>query len=944
MSHAWLRCSAPRVSGLLVLLGLLLLGHAAQAATAAAKPAVKAAAAPYTFEAMPAWVDEIPAAELQNPPVASAPLQVLLSDDQVRLDEKGGEEHFRRIVRRAQTTAGLEQAAQWELEFDPSYQRLALHRLVVWRGAQRLDRLHGVQFKVLQRETQLERQMYDGRLTISAVLEDIRVGDRVELAFSVRGANPVFAGRFADTDWSVSIRGPLALMRYRLLSPVQRDIRYRADPQRHEITEQVKAGWRDLQVRRREVPMFAWDPDQPPAEVLGDMLQFSEYANWADVGRWAEQLFRGGAAGQDTPELKAQSQALVGDTPAASVAKVLDFVQNDVRYFGTEIGANTHQPASPAVVLRQRFGDCKDKVALMTALLRLQGIDATPLLVSTLHRGGALDLLPGPLAFNHAIIRVALDKQPLVLDPTRSQQRGPLAERETVGMGRALPAVADAVALTLPTAAGVLRMDIQDTLSFRSLAEDPELESVWTYHGEYADWARAFFSGERIEEARKQQNSDYARQYPGAEPVGELVLEEVPDHDALRLRMRFHLPKYLRLVEDKQLVGELGMVGLYSTLRLPDQAPRTKGLRLAALGSYRQQVTVLYPEDVFTQPQQQQRDDGDRFTALHTSQQLTARRAELRAELLVREQDVPAGEWAAHRDALNKLWPRLGNSLSIGVLSPAAVEQLKPQLARYEDELKRGKVKPRTSEQVSAAVKLMVLDKALAGDRLPPTARGQLLMRRAIQLDNLDHALEAERSLTQALALLPDDPEVLAAAAVNASQRRDDAQAIALADRGLAQQPGDVHLHMLRARALYETGRFEEARGDVLEALKQAMGDQATYARLWLALLTKRLGGDVNAALKSQPGSPATTWPQPILETLLGQRTEAEARSAAAKPSDQALGQQCELAYFLGEWQLLDGQREAARRLFQQSVDTGVTEFTEFQLARRQLDRLKAGG
>ena len=57
-------------------------------------------------------------------------------------------------------------------------------------------------------------------------------------------------------------------------------------------------------------------------------------------------------------------------------------------------------------VLARRFGDCKDKAALMIALLREVGVASELVLVRT-RRGGRLDTEPASLAiFDHAIVYV----------------------------------------------------------------------------------------------------------------------------------------------------------------------------------------------------------------------------------------------------------------------------------------------------------------------------------------------------------------------------------------------------------------------------------------------------------------------------------------------------------------------------------------------------------
>ncbi|MBL0076593.1 MAG: hypothetical protein IPP41_11955 [Rhodocyclaceae bacterium] len=106
------------------------------------------------------------------------------------------------------------------------------------------------------------------------------------------------------------------------------------------------------------------------------------------------------------------------------IQEALRFVQQDVRHFGIEIGTSTHQPAAPDKVMEQRFGDCKDKVALLGALFGQLGVPVRPTLVSLRSRATVAQMLPSPLVFDHVIARAELDGQTLWLDGTRAHQSG----------------------------------------------------------------------------------------------------------------------------------------------------------------------------------------------------------------------------------------------------------------------------------------------------------------------------------------------------------------------------------------------------------------------------------------------------------------------------------------------------------------------------------------
>ena len=51
------------------------------------------------------------------------------------------------------------------------------------------------------------------------------------------------------------------------------------------------------------------------------------------------------------------------------VVAALEFVQSEIRYFSVSLGENSHRPASPDIVLKRRYGDCKDKSLLLMTLL-----------------------------------------------------------------------------------------------------------------------------------------------------------------------------------------------------------------------------------------------------------------------------------------------------------------------------------------------------------------------------------------------------------------------------------------------------------------------------------------------------------------------------------------------------------------------------------------------
>src|SRR3954447_8037552 len=87
---------------------------------------------------------------------------------------------FQRVRRQIINEAGVQDGSRITLPFDPSYSRLALHRIEVHRDNRVINQLNAAKIQVLQREKDLERHLYNGELSAVIFLEDIRAGDQIE--------------------------------------------------------------------------------------------------------------------------------------------------------------------------------------------------------------------------------------------------------------------------------------------------------------------------------------------------------------------------------------------------------------------------------------------------------------------------------------------------------------------------------------------------------------------------------------------------------------------------------------------------------------------------------------------------------------------------------------------------------------------------------------------
>jgi len=127
---------------------------------------------------------------------------------------------------------------------------------------------------------------------------------------------------------------------------------------------------------------------------------------WQGVGAFYDNLARDRMA--PNPDIAAKAAELTaGKTDFYDKTEAIaEFVQKQIRYFVIEKGIGGRQPHPAADIFHNRYGDCKDKSTLLSAMLSTVGIHSALVLVDT-HRGFVDPSAPSVLG-NHAIAAVQI--------------------------------------------------------------------------------------------------------------------------------------------------------------------------------------------------------------------------------------------------------------------------------------------------------------------------------------------------------------------------------------------------------------------------------------------------------------------------------------------------------------------------------------------------------
>ena len=578
----------------------------------------------------------------------------LVNDHQVR-----GETRYFRIARKVLSPSGVQNASELELDFDPSFERLILHRVDIVRGNFRIDSLEPDEVRVIEKEDDSESRIYDGERTALLFIKDVRPGDVIDYSWSIEGVNPLLGGRYTD-EYDLSSGVPTRRIRHRLLWPAGRPLQWRGgDPNISMNGETQVLVW-----ERNDVPALDVEDEIPPWYEPWESIQVSEFASWQEVATWADGLFV--LDERSSTEVKQLAARITTEnaTRDARITAAIRFVQDEVRYLGIEMGRNSHQPHQPWETLESRWGDCKDKTLLLAALLREFGLEAYPALVNTRlqHRLG--EKLPSPFLFDHVIAQVVDHGHAYWVDGTISDQGGTLATIETPSDGMALIVRKGTTALAkiVPNAHGATL--VEQTYTTTDFAKPTQLTVKTTFTGGEADAARSQLASLSLEDYAQQRINALAFDQPKIAADGMPQVADDRVKNRIVVTEKYHVPELWADGDWSWYPRALG-----AHLTRPETMIRSMPLAFTHPLNVQQSVTFNFPEKMDLH-------ESTSVTETPTfryeySVDSNGKTVTIRQSLRSRGDAVAVKDIPDHLTKLSAIWSEIGFRLS----PPGAVEE-----------------------------------------------------------------------------------------------------------------------------------------------------------------------------------------------------------------------------------------------------------------------------
>jgi lipoprotein NlpI/transglutaminase-like putative cysteine protease len=898
----------------------------------------------YQIGAIPAFVKQssqsVPATTKGS---SGGDVALLLYERQVSLLDHDPQEYVHTQLRPL-TAAALKDVSQVNIIFNPEYQKLTLHAIRIWRDGKAIDLTHEVKLDLLRRENDLENGMYEGEVTAVGILPDTRVNDVIEAEYTVIGANPIFAGHFSD-EYSMTRLQLARHYHFSLVTPTSRPIRVQP-PQGVTVKETQENGTTIYSVEKDNVAPFREEDRTPAWYPRLQLIQVSEYKDWQEVGDWAKGLFK--VDGTLSPEIQQQIQTWKNSgLPKDQLAvEVLRWVQSQIRYFGIELGVNSHLPAPPNLTVQRKFGDCKDKSLLLTTMLKALDIDAAPTLASLSYNRGTENMIPSAAVFDHAIVRANIDGKTYWLDPTRSPQYGKLDKLGAYEYGGVLVLDDNAKQLTASRytakfANHYLRTDHFDF----DPSKNGQVQLTVRIKTDYAlaENFRNLHDHQSREEFNKSfQGGDFLRFYPKATPVGDVELVDDKVNNEATITYRYTIDDFFQY-QPGYLIGTFIPLDVMGMAEFPQTTQRESPFVLADHSVVTEAMEFAFPETSWIKPNKFNDSKNGEFWNFSVKTDTLPKQAIMTWSISANKEAVPAQKIGDYVSEARGLRNQMSFVFRLPISKLSDSDRKKTILASERLTIKYGKsASTRVALEVKNANEFQTLSNDIASGKLAGKYLATAYKERGLIYDARDDGPHAMADMRKANTLDPDNFDSTLNEAEMFWLNRQFAEALPLFEHVVhmenARDNGLSEAYWKYAASLHYLGQHDKAKQMAEEAVNHDGNDM--YALLWRYIVSGATP-DSAAELQSAMGNVQDhAWPYEVGDLLLGKVTP-EQLIADANSDDTGLREDhyCEAYFYIGEKYLMTGDKAKANESFQKSVDQGVVPYTEHDFSLYELGK-----
>ncbi len=416
--------------------------------------------------------------------------------------------YYKKVIKML-SEAGVQNNSEISINFDPNYEHLIFHSIEIIRDGRSINKLQLSKFKIIQQEKDLSKHLYDGSLTALLELDDVRKGDIIESSYTIKGFNPIFNDKYSDV-YDLRYGVPIVSLYYKLIMPSGRNVIIKnsetnISPTISRGQNKIVYEWKATNVTPLHLENKTPDWYDPYASVM-----VSEFYKWNEVSTWADSLFPRNIKLSSELSKKISSIKETNQTDEERTMAALNFVQDDIRYMGIEMGVNSHKPNNPNKIFIQRFGDCKDKSYLLVTMLNAMDITANPVLINTTAKNEIKKWAPSASCFDHCTVQVIIKGKTYWFDPTISFQRGAINDISYPDYQTGLVVNKATTELTSIPFHETGLSNTNEIFDIHDMSGEAHLKVITKLTGFYADDARSDFNNNSLYEIKNKYKNFYA--------------------------------------------------------------------------------------------------------------------------------------------------------------------------------------------------------------------------------------------------------------------------------------------------------------------------------------------------------------------------------------------------------------------------------------------------
>ena len=518
---------------------------------------------------VPAWVDSCPF-RIDFQAKHAGHVTYLLFDQQIHA---GLRQTYFHVALRLDTMQAVQDESPWRLDFEPRHQQITLHSIKTWRGEAQFDHANLSSARVVDR--QAAGSALQDRLALFLMLEDIRPGDVLEWCYTVESRTLLLPEHCASI-FTLPAGAPVGKFYFSLLFNPSRPMRWRSSVPEWQPVEKQNNGEILWIWTRDNYPGLWAEENTPDWHIAYPWIQISDCPDWGMIAAAFAEAWREDEEDATVREVAGEIAA-GADSILEQTERAIQMVQDEYRHLAVNWELDGQPPMPPGVVVRRRYGDCKDLSFLLAHLLKRLGVPARLVLVNTVLRKSIAELLPAPGVFNHLLVEYQVRGETRWVDATLKGQGGGSLNRAIGDYGAGLPIAGLSSHLVEPPGGSVQNSvhELNESILLDTSGAWSRLGVVVAACGSHAEALRQELESEGLEALAKKRLRLCVDRFTRARRVGSLEYRDDRAANEFFLAEVFEIKDFLTL-DPKSKWYKLGLTNDYaaSFLKVPDAGPR----------------------------------------------------------------------------------------------------------------------------------------------------------------------------------------------------------------------------------------------------------------------------------------------------------------------------------------------------------------------------------